>query len=83
MLREHYEPDVILVKSDGTMEINSPVIIFRNGIEISRVPHRHVLFPGHPLKGESLRVVQVANAVWTQKVIEDYQANRAKLGGIQ
>ena len=43
-------------------------IIERDGVEISRSFHRHVVSPNDDITGESSEVQAIANALWTDEV---------------
>jgi len=50
-------------------------IIEKDGTEIARTFHRHVLSPGDSIVNEDPKVQAIANAVWTEEVIAAYQAS--------
>ena len=64
------------VLSDGQIQVRTDTIIERDGVEISRSFHRHVVAPGDDLSGEDAAVQTVANAVHTAEVIAAYNAAR-------
>ena len=64
------------VLSDGQIQVRTDTIIERDGVEISRRFHRHVVAPGDDVSGEDSSVQVVANAVHTDAVIADYIAAR-------
>lgn len=64
------------VLSDGQIQVRTDTIIERDGVEISRSFHRHVVAPGDDVSGEDSSVQVVANAVHTDAVIADYIAAR-------
>ena len=65
------------VLADGQIQVRTDTVIERDGVEISRSFHRHVVAPGDDLSGEDASVQTVANAVHTAEVIEAYEAARA------
>ena len=65
------------VLADGQIQVRSDTVIERDGVEISRSIHRHVVAPGADLSGEDASVQTVANAVHTAEVIAAYQAAEA------
>jgi len=52
-------------------------IIKRDGVEISRSYHRHVIAPNDDVTGESAEVQAICNAVHTQAVKDAYAAHLA------
>ena len=51
------------------IQIRTAAIIERDGEEISRSYHRHVIAPGDDISGEDEKVKTIANALWTEEVI--------------
>jgi hypothetical protein len=65
------------VLADGQIQVRTDTIIERDGEEISRSFHRHIISPGDDVSGEDATVQTVANAVHTDAVIEAFRAKRA------
>jgi hypothetical protein len=65
---------VELVESNH-IQVRTANIIEKDGLEIARAFHRHVLSPGDDVSGEDPKVQAIANAVWTEEVIAAYQAS--------
>ena len=66
--------DKIELIENGSLQVRTANVILRDDAEISRSFHRHVLAPGSDLAGEDARVVAVANATWTDEVVDAYKA---------
>jgi hypothetical protein len=49
----------------------------KDGKEIARSFHRHVVQPGDDLTGQDPKVVAIANAVHTPEIIAAFQEKRA------
>ena len=64
------------VLPDGQIQVRTDTVIERDGVEISRTYHRHVVVPGADVSGEDASVQVVANAVHTDAVIAAYIAAR-------
>ena len=79
-LSEQSVVDKIEVIENGSLQVRTANIIKRDGDEISRSFHRHVLAPGSSLSGEDARVVAVANATWTDEVVADYEKSQENNG---
>ena len=65
------------VLTDGQIQVRTDTVIERDGVEISRTFHRHVVVPGQDISGEDTSVQTVANAVHTAEVVEAYKAAQA------
>ena len=62
------------VLPDGQIQVRTDTVIEKDGVEISRTYHRHVVAPGDDVNGEDASVQTVANAVHTAEVIAAYKA---------
>jgi hypothetical protein len=65
--------DKIELVETNHIQIRTATIIERDGTEISRTFHRHVLAPGDDVTNEDAKVQAIANAVWTEEVIAAFQ----------
>ena len=65
---------VELVESNH-IQVRTATIIEKDGTEIARTIHRHVLSPGDDVTNQDTKVQAIANAVWTEEVIAAYQAS--------
>jgi hypothetical protein len=80
-LTERTAEDKIEIVGDHKMvQVRTATIIERDGVEISRSFHRHVLAPTQDVSGESAEVQAVCNALWTQEVKDAYAAHVASQG---
>ena len=68
----------IEVLENGTLQVRRSDIVLKDGTEVGRQFHRHVLTPGSDLSNEVQRVKDVANATWTPAVISAYEASIAE-----
>jgi hypothetical protein len=68
--------DKIELVETNHIQIRTATIIERDGTEISRTFHRHVLAPGDDVTNEDPKVQAIANAVWTEEVIAAFQATQ-------
>lgn len=73
-LTETTKVDQIELTETNTIQVRTATIIERDGIEISRTFHRHVVAPGNDVSTEDPKVQAIANAIWTPEVIAAYQA---------
>jgi hypothetical protein len=64
--------DKIEVLESNSIQVRTASIIEKDGVEISRTFHRHVVHPSTDISGEDSKVQAVANAVWTEEIIEEY-----------
>ena len=61
------------VLPDGQIQVRTDTIIEKDGVEISKTFHRHVIVPGADVSGEDATVQTVANAVHTEEVIAAFR----------
>jgi hypothetical protein len=77
-LTERTEQDKIeVVGQFKHVQVRTATVIERDGVEISRSFHRHVLAPDADITGESTEVQAICNAVHTQAVKDAYAAHLA------
>lgn len=67
--------DKIELVQTNHIQVRTANIIEKDGVEIARTFHRHVLAPGDNVTNEDPKVQAIANAVWTEEVIAAYQAS--------
>lgn len=78
-LTERTEEDKIeVVGAFKHVQVRTATVIERDGVEISRTFHRHVLSPDADITGESAEVQAICNASWTQAVKDAYTAHLAE-----
>ena len=66
--------DKVELVENNSIQVRTANIIERDGTEISRTFHRHVVAPGDDVSNEDPKVQAIANAIWTEEVITAYQA---------
>ena len=66
--------DSIDVLPDGQIQVRRADRIFRDGVEISKSYHRHVVSPGDDLSKEDQRVADIGAGVHTADVITAFKA---------
>ena len=66
--------DRIEVLPRGQLQIRIATTIFRDGVEISKTYHRHVVSPGDDLALEDPRVAEIGAVVHTAEVIAAFKA---------
>ena len=67
--------DLVELVQTNHIQVRTANIIERDGVEVTRTFHRHVLVPGADVTNEDSKVQAIANAVWTEEVIAAYQAS--------
>ena len=78
-LTERTEEDKIeIVGAFKHVQVRTATIIERDGVEISRSFHRHVVQPGGDTTNESAEVQAICAAVHTAEIIAAYQASQAE-----
>ena len=60
------------------IQVRQATVIEEDGVELTRSFHRYVLSPGSDLTDQSAEVQAIANAVWTEEVINAYSASLAQ-----
>jgi len=78
-LTERTEEDKIeIVGPFRAVQVRTATIIERDGVEISRSFHRHVVQPGDDTTNESAEVQAICAVVHTAEIIAAYQASQAE-----
>jgi len=72
---ESYQIEVL---EDGQMQVRKATRVYRDGVEISKTYHRHVLSPGADVTEEVERVKDISKAVWTEDTIKKYKDKQKK-----
>jgi hypothetical protein len=67
--------DKIEIIENSSIQVRTATIIEKDGTELTRTFHRHVLAPGADLTNEDLKVQAIANAIWTEEIIAAYSAS--------
>ena len=65
--------DKIEVVENNSIQIRNANVIEKDGVEIARTYHRHILCPGDDVSNEDARVQAIANVIWTEDVINNYK----------
>ena len=83
-LTETTENDKIEIVNKWNIQVRKATIIKKDGVELTRTFHRHVVVPGHldvsdnlvatNISGEDADVQAICNAAWTAQVKTDYTA---------
>lgn len=66
--------DKVELVENNSIQVRTANVIERDGTEVSRTFHRHVVAPGDDISNEDPKVQAIANAIWTPEVIAAYQA---------
>lgn len=67
--------DLVELVQSNHIQVRTANIIERDGVEVTRTFHRHILAPGDDVTNEDPKVQAIANAVWTEEIISAYQAS--------
>ena len=76
-LTETNNIDQITVTENGIVLYREATRVLRDGVEIAKTYHRSSLTPGQDLTGVPQNVADICNLVWTQDVIDAYNAQVA------
>ena len=78
MLTEYKEVDKLeVVTQYNLIQVRTATVVQRDGKEIARSFHRHIVCPGDDLTGQDPKVVAIANAVHTPEIIAAFEEKRA------
>lgn len=79
MFTEKSVIDKIEVLEDGQIQVRRSDVVFKDGEEIARVYHRHVLAPGDDTSAEHPRVMKIAKTVWDAPTVAAFKAKQHDL----
>lgn len=57
------------------LQVREATVINENGVELSKAFHRESLIPGTDVSGKDQQIIDLANLLWTQEIIDAYNAN--------
>jgi len=69
--------DKIELIENNSIQVRTATIIEKDGVELTRTFHRHVVAPGADITNEDPKVQAIANAIWTEEIITAYSASIA------
>ena len=72
--RLEYKEEIL---PNQVIQIRTTTVVEEDGVELARNHHRHIVAPGDDVSGEVQEVQDIAAALWTQDVIDAYQASIA------
>lgn len=75
LTEESFTDKVEIVGDFSHVQVRVATVIKRDGKEISRSFHRHVVAPGDDYSAEDAKVKAVCSAVHTPEVVEAYKAH--------
>lgn len=70
--RVEYKEEIL---PNQVIQIRTATVVEEDGVELARNYHRHTVVPGDDVSGEIQEVQDIAAALWTQEVIDAYQAS--------
>ena len=73
-LTETTKVNQIEVIENNSIQVRTATIIEKDGVEIAKTYHRHIVTPTDSIENEDSRVQAIANAIWTNEVIANYKA---------
>ena len=80
LTEESFADKIEVVGDFAYVQVRVATVIKRDGQEISRSFHRHVIQPGDDYSAEEAKVQAICAAVHTQEVIDAYAAHQAAQG---
>jgi hypothetical protein len=57
------------------LQVRTATIVSEDGNELSRSFHREALAPGTNVSGKDQEIIDLANLLWTQEIIDAYNAS--------
>jgi len=75
LTEESFADKIEVVGDFAHVQVRTATVIKRDGQEISRSFHRHVVAPGDDYSAEEAKVQAICAAVHTQDVIDAYAAH--------
>ena len=69
--------DKIELIENNSIQVRTATIIEKDGTELTRTFHRHVVAPGADITNEDPKVQAIANAIWTEEIIAAYSTSIA------
>jgi len=75
LTEESFADKIEVVGDFSHVQVRTATVIKRDGEEISRSYHRHVVAPGDDYSAEDAKVQAICAAVHTQDVIDAYAAH--------
>ena len=72
--KQEYKIEVL---DNGTLQIRRADIVLKDGTEVGRQYHRHILTPGSDVSNEVKRVQDIAAATWTPAVKAAYLLSKS------
>ena len=69
------------VLEDGQIQVRKATRVYKDGVEIGKTYHRHVLAPDTTeanLNKEVKKVKDIAEVVWTENIVTKYKAKKDK-----
>lgn len=72
---ERSEYNVEIIAPHNILQVRRADIIEKDGVQVGKTYHRHVVAPGDDVSGDCDQVKAVAAALWTPEVIAAYKAS--------
>lgn len=72
---ERQEHKIEIIPPYSILQCRRTDIVEKDGEEVGRTYHRHVRVPGDDVSNDCPELQAVATALWTQDVIDAYQAS--------
>jgi hypothetical protein len=74
--------DKIELTENNSIQVRTATIIEKNGAELTRSFHRHVVCPGDDITNQDAKVQAIAKAIWTKDVVLAYKEQMQKLSAL-
>lgn len=67
------------ITEDGHIQVRQITRIMEDGVEISKIYHRHVVSPGDDTKDQDERTKKIAQSIHTPEVIAKYKNKQTQI----
>ena len=57
------------------IQVRRADVIKKDGVEVGRSYHRHIVVPGQDVSDQPAEVQAIAKALWTEEVVDAYNAS--------
>jgi hypothetical protein len=71
--------DKIEILENNCIQVRMANVIEKDGTELTRAFHRHVITPIDDITNEDEKVKSIASSIWTPEIIEAYKQSIVKL----
>lgn len=75
LTKKRIQDKIEIVGDYKILQVRTATIISEDDNELSRSFHREALVPGTDVSGKDKEIIDLANLLWTQEIIDAYNAS--------